>query len=116
MLQLSRPPPAAVESLAMQAPQEATRDSDRQRVGTVLHDKRTPERLIGGRDGRGVRGKASQWRQGGEDLPPLHPTAQLRERFLREGYAANRVEHNGAVKVPDDDVIDKGPDEGLRIS
>ena len=31
----------------MQAPQEATRDSDRQRVGTVLHDKWTLERLIG---------------------------------------------------------------------
>ncbi|MFO0735241.1 MAG: serine/threonine-protein kinase [Labilithrix sp.] len=99
----------------MQAPQEATRDSDRQRVGTVLHDKWTLERLIGV-GGMGAV-YAARHRNGAKAavkiFSPLHPTAQLRERFLREGYAANRVEHNGAVKVLDDDVIDKGPDEGL---
>jgi eukaryotic-like serine/threonine-protein kinase len=36
----------------------------------------------------------------------------VRERFLREGYAANTVEHRGAVKVLDDDVVTSGPDEG----
>ena len=32
----------------------------------------------------------------------------IRARFLREGYAANRVEHPGAVSVSDDDVADDG--------
>lgn len=39
-----------------------------------------------------------------------HP--EVRERFLREGYAANRVEHPGAVKVLDDDIVVGGPDAG----
>jgi eukaryotic-like serine/threonine-protein kinase len=33
---------------------------------------------------------------------------ELRERFLREGYAANKVEHAGAVRVLDDDVAEDG--------
>ena len=33
---------------------------------------------------------------------------EARARFLREGYAANRVEHPGAVSVLDDDVADDG--------
>src|SRR5580693_2296148 len=37
---------------------------------------------------------------------------EVRERFLREGYAANRVEHAGAVKVLDDDVVVSGPESG----
>jgi hypothetical protein len=31
---------------------------------------------------------------------------------LREGYAANQVEHPGAVQVLDDDVVAEGPDKG----
>jgi serine/threonine-protein kinase len=42
----------------------------------------------------------------------LHPLiavdAQLRERFLREGYVANKVEHRGAVQILDDDTTDDG--------
>src|SRR5262249_12850382 len=34
--------------------------------------------------------------------------ADLRTRFLREGYAANVIEHPGAVSVLDDDVTDAG--------
>lgn len=39
----------------------------------------------------------------------LHPTiasqADVTERFLREGYVANQVDHPGAVSMPlDDDV------------
>ncbi|HEY6459548.1 MAG TPA: serine/threonine-protein kinase, partial [Polyangiaceae bacterium] len=37
---------------------------------------------------------------------------EVRERFLREGYAANRVDHASAVKVMDDDVVSGGPDSG----
>jgi len=42
----------------------------------------------------------------------LHPMIarepQLRERFLREGYVANKVEHRGAVQILDDDTTDDG--------
>ena len=34
--------------------------------------------------------------------------ADLRERFLREGYVANRVDHRGAVRVLDDDIAEDG--------
>lgn len=34
--------------------------------------------------------------------PSLAILADVRERFLREGYAANRIEHPGAVRVLDD--------------
>jgi serine/threonine protein kinase len=32
----------------------------------------------------------------------------IRQRFLREGYAANRVGHRGAVDILDDDITDDG--------
>src|SRR5579871_1003539 len=44
--------------------------------------------------------------------PDLARHKEVRERFLREGYAANKVEHPGAVKVMDDDEVDSGPDAG----
>jgi serine/threonine-protein kinase len=44
--------------------------------------------------------------------PELARMPDVRERFLREGYAANRVEHRGVVQVLDDDVVKSGPDEG----
>ncbi len=40
--------------------------------------------------------------------PELSLNAQLRGRFLREGYVANAVGHEGAVKVIDDDVAEDG--------
>ncbi|HZO14149.1 MAG TPA: serine/threonine-protein kinase, partial [Polyangiaceae bacterium] len=38
----------------------------------------------------------------------LGADATLRERFLREGYVANRIEHPGVLRVLDDDVSDDG--------
>jgi serine/threonine protein kinase len=42
----------------------------------------------------------------------LHPEyaqhAEVKERFLREGYVANKVDHPGAVSVLDDDVTEDG--------
>jgi serine/threonine-protein kinase len=38
--------------------------------------------------------------------PELTANRQARERFLREGYVANRVGHEGAVRVLDDDVAE----------
>src|SRR6185295_15702389 len=38
----------------------------------------------------------------------LSVDAGVRERFLREGYVANQVDHPGAVSVLDDDVDEDG--------
>jgi len=85
------------------------------RVGRVLNDKWTLERLVGvggmaavyaGRHRNGARAAVKVLD------PRLARHPGVRERFLREGYAANRVEHPGAVKVLDDDLIQSGPDEG----
>jgi serine/threonine-protein kinase len=40
--------------------------------------------------------------------PELSMSPEIRVRFLREGYAANSVEHPGAVAVLDDDVDESG--------
>jgi serine/threonine-protein kinase len=49
-------------------------------------------------------------------LKVLHPEVArdetVRARFLAEGYAANKVEHPGAVRVLDDDTIKEGEDKG----
>ncbi len=95
-----------------------TDDADRQakaRVGSVLDDKWTLERLLGVGGMAAVYG--ARHRNGARAaVKVLHPDLsrhkEVRERFLREGYAANRVEHAGAVKVLDDDVVASGPEAG----
>ncbi len=81
----------------------------------MLDDKWTLDRLLG------VGGMAAVYaathRNGARAaVKVLHPDLSrhkdVRERFLREGYAANRVEHPGAVKVLDDDVVVAGPESG----
>ena len=72
-------------------------------------DARLPARRR--RDGRGLRGDAPQ-RQArrGEDaargVQPRRRSAAT--RFLQEGYAANTIQHEGAVSVLDDDVAPDG--------
>ena len=86
------------------------------RIGALLADKWNLERLLGvggmaavyeGRHRNGARGA----------IKILHPelarVPELRERFLREGYLANKVDHPGALKVLDDDVVKEGADAGL---
>jgi serine/threonine-protein kinase len=87
----------------------------RYRVGSVLDEKWTLERLLG----FGGMGSvyAARHRNGARAaIKILHPDLarheEVRQRFLREGYAANKVDHPGAVKVLDDDVVAAGPDEG----
>jgi serine/threonine protein kinase len=95
-----------------------TEDADsrsHERVGTLLNEKWTLERLLG--IGGMAAVYAARHRNGAKAaVKVLHPDLsrhrEVRERFLREGYAANRVEHPGAVKVMDDDVIVGGPDAG----
>ena len=84
----------------------------RARVGVVLRDKWKLETLIG------IGGMAAVYaathtnngRRGAIKLlhPELSMNAEVRGRFLREGYAANKVEHPGTVAVLDDDVAEDG--------
>jgi serine/threonine protein kinase len=86
-----------------------------ERVGQLLDEKWTLERILGS-GGMGAVYAARHRNGARAAVKVLHPElarrADVRERFLREGYAANRVEHRGAVQVLDDDTIKEGPDEG----
>ncbi len=83
----------------------------RQRVGSVLKEKWRLDVLLG------VGGMAAVYaathRNGSRvAIKILHPelsvSADVRTRFMREGYAANAVGHDGVVRVSDDDVSDDG--------
>jgi eukaryotic-like serine/threonine-protein kinase len=82
-----------------------------QRVGRTLCGKYTLDALIG------VGGMAAVYKgvhRNGHRvaIKMLHPAISaseaLRARFLREGYAANAVDHPGAVRVLDDDTAEDG--------
>jgi eukaryotic-like serine/threonine-protein kinase len=99
----------------MGALSEQTDIRAQERVGTVLNDKWTLERVLGVGGMAAV--YAARHRNGARAaVKVLHADlsrhADVRERFLREGYAANKVEHPGVVKVLDDDVIAAGRDSG----
>ena len=86
-----------------------------ERVGSVLDEKWTLERILGS-GGMGAVYAARHRNGARAAVKVLHPELarrdDVRERFLREGYAANRVEHRGAVQVLDDDIVKEGVDEG----
>jgi eukaryotic-like serine/threonine-protein kinase len=92
-------------------PEDPDELAARQLVGRVLHDKWTLERLLGvggtaavylGRHRNGARHAVKVLHEHLSRVPVV------RERFLREGYAANRVAHPGVVRVLDDDVVQQG--------
>ncbi len=81
----------------------------RKRLGRTIKGKWRLDRLIG------VGGMAAVYaathRNGARvAIKMLHPTIsasqQIRARFIREGYLANKVDHPGVVRVLDDDVDD----------
>lgn len=83
----------------------------RQRVGQVLREKWRLDVLLG------VGGMAAVFaathRNGSRvAIKILHSelsvSADVRTRFMREGYAANAVGHDGVVHVSDDDVAEDG--------
>ncbi len=83
----------------------------RARVGKTLIEKWRLDKLLG------VGGMAAVYaathRNGMRvGIKMLHSElsvhAEVRSRFLREGYVANKVEHPGAVAVLDDEVTDDG--------
>jgi serine/threonine-protein kinase len=82
-----------------------------ERIGRTLREKYRLERLLGVGGMAAV--YAAEHRNGRHvAVKMLHPELsmhrEIRERFLREGQAANRVGHPGAVAVLDDDVSDDG--------
>ncbi|HVW29835.1 MAG TPA: protein kinase [Polyangiaceae bacterium] len=81
------------------------------RVGLVLKEKWHLDSLIG------IGGMAAVYAATHRNakrvaVKMLHPDVSadelVRQRFLREGYAANRVGHPGAVDILDDDVAEDG--------
>jgi serine/threonine-protein kinase len=85
------------------------------REGQTLDGKWTLERMLG--HGGMAAVYMARHRNGARAaVKILHPHLarhqEVRERFLREGYAANHVGHPGAVRVLDDDVVADGPDKG----
>jgi serine/threonine-protein kinase len=81
------------------------------RVGKTLCSKYRLDALIG------VGGMASVYKgvhRNGNRVavkvlhPELSAIADIRDRFLREGYVANAVDHPGAVRVLDDDAAEDG--------
>lgn len=81
------------------------------RVGQTLAGKWTIDKLI---DTGGMAAVYQATHRNGKKvaIKMLHPFiaahADVRERFLREGYVANQVDHPGAVSVLDDDTTDDG--------
>ncbi|MEO7038171.1 MAG: serine/threonine-protein kinase [Polyangiaceae bacterium] len=81
------------------------------RVGSVLHGKYRLDAVLGV-GGMAVVYAATHRNQKKFAVKVLHPElsirSELRSRFLREGYVANSVEHDGVVAVLDDDVDETG--------
>ncbi|MCU0680820.1 MAG: serine/threonine protein kinase [Polyangiaceae bacterium] len=83
----------------------------RARVGRVLKDKWHLDKLLG-IGGMAAVYEATHRNRSRVAVKMLHPSLSLdrdvRQRFLREGYVANSVEHDGVVRVLDDDVDEDG--------
>jgi hypothetical protein len=81
------------------------------RVGTTLRSKWRLDLLLGV-GGMAIVYAATHRNGSRAAVKILHAelsiNAQLRGRFLREGYLANAVGHPGAVKVIDDDIAEDG--------
>jgi eukaryotic-like serine/threonine-protein kinase len=81
------------------------------RVGQTLNHKWTIDRLV---DMGGMAAVYAATHRNGKKvaIKMLHPFiaahADVRERFLREGYVANQVEHPGSVSILDDDITPDG--------
>jgi serine/threonine-protein kinase len=95
----------------MDQPNDPVADRARQRVGVTLKEKWRLDDLIG------VGGMAAVYSATHRNgmrvaVKMLHTELsvdpEVRQRFLREGYLANKVGHSGAVAVLDDEVAEDG--------
>ncbi|MBL8607939.1 MAG: serine/threonine protein kinase [Myxococcales bacterium] len=81
------------------------------RVGQVLSNKFTLDALL---DIGGMAAVYAATHRNGKKVAVkmLHPqyasNEEVKERFLREGYVANKVDHRGSVQILDDDVTADG--------
>ena len=82
-----------------------------ERVGKTLRDKYHLDRVLGV-GGMAVVYAATHRNKKKFAIKMLHPELSIqgdsKQRFLREGYVANTVEHPGAVAVLDDDTTEEG--------
>jgi len=82
------------------------------RLGTTLLAKYRLDRLLGVGGMASVYAATHRNNQNRVAIKMLHGelsvNADIRARFLREGYLANRVGHPGAVRVLDDDMAEDG--------
>ena len=100
--------PSSSKSSSKSSPQL---EKARQFVGQWVRNKWHIDKLLG------VGGMASVYaathrngRRGAIKLllPEISRNAEIRERFLREGYVANRIGHPGVVGILDDDETEEG--------
>jgi len=86
-------------------------DRAKARLGTVLRGKYRLDRLLG-IGGMAAVYKATHRNRAEFAIKLLHTELSIHEsvrtRFVREGYAANSVQHPGAVLVVDDDIDENG--------
>jgi eukaryotic-like serine/threonine-protein kinase len=84
----------------------------RARVGIVLNDKYRLDRVLGVGGMAAVYAATHLRNASRVAVKLLHPEmavdTNVRARFLREGYAANSVEHPGTVRILDDDTAEDG--------
>jgi eukaryotic-like serine/threonine-protein kinase len=93
-------------------PNDASASRAALRIGKVLRDKWRIDRLVG-IGGMAAVYAATHCNNGKRvAIKLLHPELsmipEIRTRFLREGYVANKVAHPCIVSVLDDDVTDEG--------
>jgi eukaryotic-like serine/threonine-protein kinase len=81
------------------------------RVGQTLNGKWQVDRLID-MGGMGAVYEATHRNGRRAAIKLLHPRfaldPEVRKRFLREGYVANKIDHPGAVAILDDDIAQDG--------
>ena len=83
----------------------------RERVGKVVCGKWTLDRLL---DIGGMGAVYAATHRNGKKvaIKMLHASlsseGELKSRFLREGYIANRIDHPGALSILDDDTAEDG--------
>lgn len=91
--------------------EDRSREQALSRVGTVLRGKWKLDRLL---DTGGMASVFAATHRNGSRVAikllhaSLSKQEDLRSRFLREGYVANKVGHPGAVSIVDDDETDDG--------
>jgi serine/threonine protein kinase len=91
---------------------DSLREVAEQRVGKIIKGKYRVDKVLG-MGGMAVVYAVTHERNNAElALKMLHPElsirGDIRQRFLREGYAGNSVKHAGVVMVVDDDTSEDG--------